>query len=346
MTIRFANKDETAQWNNLILANPDGGNVFQGYEFAQQKQMAGWTPRYIIAGSVATTVLEKSIIGLGKLWYLPKGPGITSARQLDDVLAELKTFARNHGAFAVKIEPELRDSDETRADFLKLGLRKASPIQPNFSTVTLNISDDLDTVLASLNQKGRHAINRARRDGVTVQQVDSTDEHCRKMYDLLAATAEGSFRIRHYDYYKAFWQRYAAAGQGQLFFAHVDGKIVAGAYALAFGTKSTYKDGASVRERTVYGASHLLQWHVIEWAKDKGTVIHDFCGAPPAAEINNPEHPHYGIGRFKTSFNKEVTDYIGAWDMIINPTAYNIWSKVGERVMLRLHNALHHENWY
>jgi len=101
-----------------------------------------------------------------------------------------------------------------------------------------------------------------------------------------------------------------------------------------------------VRERSVYGASHLLQWRVIEWAKTHGSQLHDFCGAPPASEINNPEHPHYGIGRFKTSFNKEVTDYVGAYDVIIKPTAYKIWSRIGERIVQRLHYQKYHENWY
>lgn len=346
MTIRFATQPEIDTWNTLILANPDKGNVFQGFEFAEQKRQGGWTPRYILADTMAVTVLEKTILGIGKLWYLPKGPGVTSVRELDDLLPELATFSKQHGVFAVKIEPELPDATETRVDLMKLGLVKVSPIQPNFSTVTLDLSPDLDTVLASLNQKGRHAINRARRDGVTVKQVESTDENCQLMYDLLAATAEGSFRIRHYDYYKSFWQRYTQAGFGQLFFAYVDNQIVAGAYAITFGTKSTYKDGASIRERTVYGASHLLQWHVIEWAKARGATVHDFCGAPPSDQIKNPDHPHYGIGRFKTSFNKDVTDYIGAYDLVISPRSYKLWTTLGERIALRLHNYRYRENWY
>jgi lipid II:glycine glycyltransferase (peptidoglycan interpeptide bridge formation enzyme) len=346
MTIRFATPDEIDQWNTLILSNPDKGNVFQGLEFAEQKKLGGWTPRYVIADGIAMTVLEKSVLGLGKLWYLPKGPGITTVHALDDSLADLTSFAQQSGVFVVKIEPELLDSNETRADLMKLGLVKVTPVQPNFSTITLDISADLDTVMASLNQKGRHAIKRAERDGATARLVEASDENCALMYKLLASTAEGSFRIRNYNYYKTFWQRYSAVGRGQLFFAYVEGQIVAGAYAVVFGSKSTYKDGASIRERTVYGASHLLQWRVIEWAKANGSAIHDFCGSPPADEIKNPDHPHYGIGRFKTSFNKEVTDYIGAWDIIINPTAYKIWSKIGERLIIRLHNKRHHENWY
>jgi lipid II:glycine glycyltransferase (peptidoglycan interpeptide bridge formation enzyme) len=346
MNMRFATPEETDQWNQLILANPDKGNVFQGDEFAEQKKLGGWTPRYVISNDVAITVLEKSVPLLGKFWYLPKGPGVTSTRALDDLLADLKAFAKESGVFAVKLEPELLDSNETRADLMKLGLIKVTPVQPNFSTVTLDISADLDSVMASLNQKGRHAIKRAERDGVVARLVEASDENCERMYKLLADTAQGSFRIRKYEYYKTFWQRYASVGRGQLFFAYVDGNVVAGAYAVVFGNKSTYKDGASIRERSVYGASHLLQWRVIEWAKANGSAIHDFCGSPPSAEIKDPQHPHYGIGRFKTSFNKEVTDYVGAWDAVIDPLRYKIWSKIGERLVVRLHNKRHHENWY
>ncbi|MDN5819728.1 MAG: peptidoglycan bridge formation glycyltransferase FemA/FemB family protein, partial [bacterium] len=214
------------------------------------------------------------------------------------------------------------------------------------STVRLDISQSLDETLASLHQKGRHAIRRGERDGVRVEQVDSTDGNCQIMYRLLADTAAGSFSIRSYDYYRNFWQSFAKSGHGQLFFAHYDGQIVASAYALIFGNKSTYKDGASIREKTVYGASHYLQWEVIKWAKSNGSLVHDLCGTPPSDKIGDQSHPHYGIGRFKTSFSKQVTDYIGVYDLPVNKLAYKIWVKIGERLTLRLHRQLHHENWY
>ena len=346
MTLRFATKDECTTWDDKILANPDGGNIFQGAVFAELKQRSGWTPRYIVGEAIVITVLEKKVPLLGKLWYLPKGPGVTTVRALGDVLDELRTFSRQNGVFLVKIEPELLKEDETLVDLMKLELIRSVPIQPNFSTVLIDLSPDLEGVMASLNQKGRHAIRRAERDGVLVQAVETNDENCRTMYDLFSTTAEGSFRIRSYDYYKAFWQTYAKCNQGQLFFAYADGQLVAGAYALIYGTKSTYKDGASVRERNVYGASHLLQWRVIEWAKSQGSTVHDFCGVPPLDQISNPEHPHYGLGRFKTSFNKTVTEYVGVYDMVISPHGYNLWKKLGERVVVSLHNRRFRENYY
>jgi lipid II:glycine glycyltransferase (peptidoglycan interpeptide bridge formation enzyme) len=346
MSLHFVSSPNSDQWNDLILKNPDHGNIFQGYEFAEQKKQGGWTPRFIQGDNLAITILQKNTLGIGKLWYIPKGPGITSTKQLDALLSDLEKLAKKADVFAVKIEPELIKTDETMADLLKLGLVKVAPIQPNASTVLIDLKPSLDDILAGLNQKGRHAIRRAERDGVTVKRVPSSDANCKKMYALLAETAAGNFRIRSFEYYKSFWQRYSDAKQGQLFFTYTGDRLVAGAYAMVFGKKSTYKDGASVRERTAYGASHLLQWHVIQWAKESGSRVHDLCGAPPSDQINNPEHPHYGIGRFKTSFNKHVTDYVGAFDIVIKPTQYRLWRSYGERIVQRIHGILHNENYY
>jgi lipid II:glycine glycyltransferase (peptidoglycan interpeptide bridge formation enzyme) len=337
MKLHFASSKDIASWDKLSINNLDGGNFLQSYEFALQKAQDGWKPLFIKNETCAITVLEKKFLSK-RLWYIPKGPGVASIEQFDELLPELKEIARKRNVFAIKVEPGLKKIGETLTHLIQLGLKKVRPIQPNFSTVLIDLSPDLETIMKNLNQKGRHAIHRAERDGVTVGYVDSTEENCKIMYDLLAETAAGAFAIRGFDYYRTFWQRFEAAGLGRLFFAYFDGKVVAGAYAIAFGKKGAYKDGASIRKRTVYGASHLLQWHIIKWMKEKEVTVYDLCGAPPSDQINNPDHPHYGIGRFKTSFNKEVTDYIGAYDIVIQPAFYSFWASYGERIALRLYH--------
>lgn len=344
MPVRFATSEEITKWNELILVNPDGGNVFSSYQYAQQKLMGGYKHRFLIVGDLAVTVLEKNTPPLGKLWYLPKGPNVTSSKALFNVLKTLEPFAKRRGVFAVRIETELPRTQQPTLS--RHGLKKAAPITPNPSTITLDISADLDEVIMILPQKGRHAIRRAERDGVTTALVPANEKNCRTMYALLGETAEGQFGIRSYNYYKTFWQRFEKAGYGQLFFASFEGNIVAGAYAMIYGTKSTYKDGASVRKRSAYGASHLLQWSVITWAKSRGAVIHDFCGSPPSDEISNPDHPHHGIGLFKTAFNKVVTDYIGCYDLVISPVRYNLWTKLGERIYRHVYFARTKDYYY
>jgi lipid II:glycine glycyltransferase (peptidoglycan interpeptide bridge formation enzyme) len=344
MTARYATPEEIANWDNLIISNPDGGNVFSSYEYGEIKKLTQYTPRFVIVDKLAITILEKQTPPLGKLWYIPKGPNVTSGKALFDTLNALKPLARKAAVFVIKVETELDRACQSTLE--RHGLIKAAAIIPNPSTITLDISASPEIVLASLPQKGRHAIKRAQRDGVTITTETTSDNNCEIMYKLLSDTARGQFGIRSYNYYKEYWQSFEKAGLGQLFFAHFEGKIVAGAYAMSFGTKSTYKDGASVRERTAYGASHLLQWHVIEWAQSRGVTVHDFCGSPPSDEINNPDHPHHGVGMFKTAFNKTITDYIGVYDYVTRPTMYTLWSKIGERVYRKLYFKRTHDYYY
>ena len=344
MTARYATTEEVSQWDDLIINNPDGGNVFSSFEYSEIKKLTDYTPRFIMNGSIAVTVLEKQTPPLGKLWYLPKGPNVTTSRELFDILKALRPLAKKAGVFVIRIETELSRSCQPTLE--RHGLKKATPIIPNPSTITLDISPSLEKVLEGLPQKGRHAIRRAERDGVTITSPKATGKNCEIMYKLLSDTAKGQFGIRSYNYYKEFWKIFSGANLGQLFFAYFEGQVVAGAYAMTFGQKSTYKDGASIRQRTAYGASHLLQWNVIEWAKSEGALVHDFCGSPPSDEIGNPDHPHYGVGLFKLSFSKDVSDFIGCYDYILSPIRYKAWTKLGERVHRRLYYQRTNDYYY
>lgn len=348
MTARLATTDEIATWDELLANNPDGGNVFQATEMAETKRRGGWQPRYLMAGDIAVTALEKQVFAHGKYWYLPKGPGVKTVDGLIEVIPALRELAKKEGVFAVKFEPEIIESDDTHAALRDLGLVKTPVVQPNSSTVIIDLSPSLDDIMANFNQKGRHALKRAERDGVTAKPVDLTEENMKIMFDLLNDTAAGRFEasIRSFDYYKEFWQSFAANGRGQLFFAYFDGKVVAAAYCMYLGKKGLYKDGASVRERTAYGASHLLQWEIMKWMKTKGVTSYDLCGAPHSSAINDESHKFYGVGRFKTSFNKHVTDYVGCYDLVINPSAYRRWQQFTQRLVVSLTWRLKKRQWF
>lgn len=348
MTIRYATAEETTQWDARLAANPDGGNVFQATEMMVAKQQNGWRPRYIIANAIVITVLEKRIPFLGAFWYVPKGPGVTSVNDLQDLLEPLKEFARKQHVFVMKIEPEIIESDDAKAALANMQLIPVTPIQPNHSTVIVDLTPDLDTIMASFNQKGRNALRRAEREGVTTYAVSVNETTMKAMYHLLAQTAAGRFdsSLRSYSYYATFWQNYAKTGHGSLFFAEYDGKIIAGAFCMYLGNKGLYKDGASLREKIVYGASHLLQWEVMKWMKERGVVSYDLCGSPHSSEVDDPNNPFHGIGRFKTSFNKHVTDYVGCYDIVLRSRSYNVWQAFGERAVISLTWRLKHHQWY
>lgn len=343
MSVRFATADEITRWDQLAIASA-GGNVFSSTTYASIKKMQHYTTRFLMVSDLPVLVLEKSVPFFGKLWYLPKGPLVADADALQKTVAALQKSPLSKGVFMIKVESELLL--DTRDSLLKNGFMPSAPVIPNPSTIRLDISGDEEALLNSLPQKGRHAIRRAGRDGVTVERVEATDENCHQFFALLKETSEGQFGLRPAPYYTVFWQAFAAAGQGQLFFAKKDGAVVAGAFAMVYGKKSTYKDGASVRQRTAYGASHLLQWEVIRWAREHKAVLHDFCGSPPSASVNDESHPLYGVGRFKLSFSKDVIDYIGCLDYPLRSGRYTIWKQIGERLTKSLYYRIHNDYYY
>jgi lipid II:glycine glycyltransferase (peptidoglycan interpeptide bridge formation enzyme) len=343
MNVRLATDEEITHWNDHVVKNPDGGNLLQGKEFIEQKVQSGWRARYLFVDERAVAVVEKSVPLLGRVWYCPKGPSTTSVKDLKQLTEAMKDFAAARGVFTIKIEPEL----DYHTDLSSLRLTPTTPIQYNYSTVYVDLSPPLDDILMNLPQKGRHAIRRAERDGVSVKAVPASDENCRIMYNLFLETAHGAgFAIRPARYYESFYRAYERSGTGQLFFAYFEGKVVAGAFAMVLGSNSMYKDGASVRQRTAYGASHLLQWNVIQWAKSKGSTRHDLAGVPPISEINNPNHPFSGLARFKTSFNKTVTQYVGAFEVPIQPFKAWLWHRFIEKLVRRRHFKKFKESYY
>lgn len=341
LEVRFANSFEQENWNKLIVENPDKGNLLQGREFSEIKATIGWKPRYLIVGDVAIMVLERHF-AFFRHWYIPKCSGAITSREARESMDVLVEFARGHNVTVITLDPEQPDNE----DFTALGLVRRFDIQANVTTKILDISKPLDEVLAALPSKTRYAIRRAQKDGVKTQSVPTTDENCKIMFDLMAEAVGKRSKMYDFDYYRDFWQRYDKTDLGRLFFAYHEGRIVAGAFALAFGTKGTYKDGGSVRDRKAYGASHLLQWEVIMWLKRLEVTSYDLCGVPPVAEANNSMHRLHGVGQFKASFVPATTEYAGTFDILVQPHRGKIWHSYGERVTSTLYRRVLKNSYY
>ena len=356
LPVRFATDSEIANWDNLIIANPDHGSMYQTESFAIAKAIGGWTPRHLIfneanteaAPQVAGLFIERSIPGLGKLWYSPTGPGFATAEQVAAIVPALKEFAASNGVFLVKLESEILVSEKADKTLRSAGLVKVDNVQPISSTVMLDLTPDIDTIMANMPQKGRYAIRRAIRDGVTVAEAPLTEENMRIMYKLLGATGDDAgFMIRTYDYYDSFWNEYAKRDQGKMFFAYVDGEVVAGAYTGWLGFKAWYKDGASIRDRKAYGASHALQWHIIEWHKARGQAVsYDMMGCPPSDQLKDTSHHLHGIGMFKTSLSPIVIDRVGTYDLVVDEKKTKLWNKFGYRIAGKLNRMFRKEVYF
>jgi len=346
--MRFATETEIEKWDELVKANPDGGNTLQCAAFAQVKQAAGWAPQFVIheidSIDVAVLYLEKFVFGLGKLWYAPKGPGVANANQLQEVARDLKANAK--GVFAVKLEPDLISGSVRSEDLETFGLKKVRNIQYNWATVLVDLAPSEEEIINSFRQKTRYNIRLAERKGVTVEAVEATQYNLAIMYELMAITTKraGVF-LRSSNYFYDFWQRHAQAGCGQLFLARYEGQVVAGAFVTYLGHKALYKDGGSSRDHANVQAPYAMQWFIMKWLKDKGIMEYDLHGTPPADKIDDPSHPLHGLARFKTGFNEHITEYIGTYDLPLS-SKYVVWVKYGERLATAYDHRVKKELFY
>lgn len=346
MNARYATEEEIAIWDSHVITNPDGGDYFQTTEFAAVKEPTGWTPCYVVVDTIYVLVLQKIVFPLGKIWYIPKGPGVSSLKELSDITPTLREFAHSQSAFTIKIEPKLLLQETSKAALSKLGIVEASYTQPTYSTIIINIDKDIDALIAGFSSKTRYNIRQAEKAGVVCREVEATDENCRIFYNMFAETASGRFGIRSFDYYKRFWQAYCNNKAGKIMFAFLDDEVVSAEFIMILSNQASRKDAASPRQKPVRGAAALLVLESIRALQADHITSYDLCGSPSSSDIKNHDHHLYGIGQFKAGFSEDVTDYMGVYEIPVRTFSYKVWARIGERIVRRIHRYKHHDSYY
>ena len=71
-------------------------------------------------------------------------------------------------------------------------------------------------------------------------------------------------------------------------------------------------------------------WEGILLGKKLGCKAFDMWGA---AEVENPEesNPYIGFHRFKQGFGARYTEFVGSYDLVINPGLYQLY-KIADKV--------------
>jgi lipid II:glycine glycyltransferase (peptidoglycan interpeptide bridge formation enzyme) len=342
MNMRLATEADLAHWDELVAANPDGGQVLQTLAWGDFKARWAWQPRryvYELPGErqVAVQWLVRRVPLLGEVWYCPKGPGVTTPGDYREVAAQTKA-ARLGGIFA-RFESEVLDDDIShQTELAKLGLVRANRDPGSKSTIFIDLAPGEDDILASFNQSCRRNLRKAQNGGVTVAPVEPTQANLDTMFELMKATeARAHYGLRPKAYFQDYWRTQIAAGQAQILFALHEGEVLAGIFLTFIGHRGWYKDGGSFDKKRELSASYLMQWEVMRWLKARGVTSYDMVGSPNRNEVGTG-HSSDGLYSFKSKFNPEITEFMGCYDLPLNEIKYKLWRRVGERVAAKLAN--------
>ena len=67
-------------------------------------------------------------------------------------------------------------------------------------------------------------------------------------------------------------------------------------------------------------ATYALQWEAMNISRKKGCSEYDFFGISPTPD---PNHPLYGLYRYKSGFGGKIFHRMGCWDYLLSPGKYD-----------------------
>jgi len=240
-------------------------------------------------------------------------------------------WARDEEAFTpegIWLGPPAHQLQELRFNFSthKRNLRKAqSNILPS-NTIFLDLRKDEASLLQSMKPKTRYNIGLAQRSGVSVSVAGT--KNLDRWYALYRETSHrNSFYLHGIEHFRAVLTSRAentmSPAEVCLLIAEHDNEPLAAMFLVITGNRGTYLYGASSSHKRNLMATYALQWRAITLAKEMGCTEYDMFGISPNPD---PDHPMYGLYRFKTGFGGEIYHSMGCWDYPIEEEIYTYFT--------------------
>ncbi|MFA4857663.1 MAG: peptidoglycan bridge formation glycyltransferase FemA/FemB family protein [Candidatus Margulisiibacteriota bacterium] len=332
MQVKIFKVNEKDMWNEFVARHLESP-VLQSFEWGVLKSFYGWKPirlgimdeGNLVAGA---SILIKEIPFLKRsIFYAPRGPVVDFRNHaaFNLLINAIRFKADEHKAIVFKMDPDLAEKDVGSI----LAIKKAGfdfvrkQVQPR-TTYVIDLEQDLEKILMGFEEKTRYNVRLAEKKGVTVVE-DLSDSGLQTFYRMYRETAaRDRFLIHPLEYYQQVKETVLEAGKGTIFFAHYNNQPVAAVVVFAFGRKVWYMYGASLTSFRNVMPNHALHWQVIQWAKKRGYKLYDLWGIPSDP---TPDHPLWGVYRFKKGFGGKQVKNIGMCDLPLNPILYRLFDR-------------------
>ncbi|HEY6058222.1 MAG TPA: peptidoglycan bridge formation glycyltransferase FemA/FemB family protein, partial [Candidatus Limnocylindrales bacterium] len=234
----------------------------------------------------------------------------------------------------LRIDPEIeRDGPLDRDGSLRRALRRAGwrpapPVQPG-TTRIIDLRADEAALWGDLRKKWRQYVNKARSSGVRVVEAD--DARLGDFYRVYRETADrAGFLIRTEAAYRDVWEALRPRGMARLLLAlGPAGQPQAALFLVRCGPRVVEPYGGMTAAGAESRANYLLKWEAIRSSREQGATSYDLWGLATG-----------GIAHFKTGFGGREVQYIGAWDLVLDPLGRQAYA-AGQRARVWLARRRH-----
>ncbi|MFS8159434.1 MAG: lipid II:glycine glycyltransferase FemX [Candidatus Roizmanbacteria bacterium] len=253
------------------------------------------------------------------LAYLPR-----SVMPSHAVLAELRDLLKKTNTISMLIEPYVQKSYTIK----KGSLLKPSP-HPLFPrwTQIIDLTPSEEELKARLKSKTRYNIGLAVKKGVEIKEM--TDDQGFEIFLTLYfdTTKRQKYKGHTKNYHKIIFD-HMKNGLAHILITFYQGKPLSAYELFHFKDRLYYPYGGSSVEHREVMASNLLMWEALRLGKRLGVSSFDLWGSlpPDYAQTPQTDSAWAGFTRFKEGYNANFIEYIGSYDLIIEPTLYRLYN--------------------
>lgn len=286
ISVRVTRDQCDPDWDRFVAQCPDGHHE-QTSLWGQVKACYGWNPLRIVVGTAGgilagVQILIRRIGRWGRIGYVTRGPiSISNDPELVElVLMQLHRVAERERFIYLVVVPPYRG--HMSLSFLeRLGfLEKPEVLPPGgvmTATLLLDLSDDLEILMARMRKKTRQHIRGAVRNDIVVREGAADDvDMFRQLMWALCKRRGTSPTPPQKDFFENLWGVFHPAGFVKLFVAELAGVPISANLVFPFGDAvRSWKIGWA-GDHTELRPNELLYWEVIRWSKRNGYRIFDF----------------------------------------------------------------------
>ena len=186
-------------------------------------------------------------------------------------------------------------------------------------TSQLDLTWNEDDILKGMRKNTRYEIRKAKKIGIKVSVTDDI-KNLQEFYDLQIETSKRqNFVPFSYEFLHEQFKVFRDDGQVLLYKAELDGKVLAQAFVIFYGTEAAYHYGASTEDGRKFPGAYAIQWAAIREAKRRNILRYNFWGV---TEPEDTDHRFYGVSVFKRGFGGQDVDYLHAQDLVISKIGY------------------------
>jgi lipid II:glycine glycyltransferase (peptidoglycan interpeptide bridge formation enzyme) len=333
-SIQFISRD---QWRQIAP-------TFHDYNYCQLWDFGVACARRVGAVNEHVAIFEKDqIIGLADvriksiplsgtgIAYINGGPSVRSKQEGDpDILrsciSELITEYVKRRNLVLRLRPWLGSEPwltQQKRIFDDLGIIIQVDGKP-YRTIVLDLSNPLDCLRKQLDQKWRNCLNNSEKRGMRVRT--GFDDLCFSEFIGLfnPMISRKDFRVElNPEFYRELQKNLVAGERFLVTLVYEDDQAIAGHVSSILGDTCVYLLGASNDIGLKNKASYLVQWSVIQMAKERGCRFYDLGGIDPD---KNP-----GVYHFKKGMGGVDVTAPGPYELFPNNISKNI-VKIGEKV--------------